>query len=87
MFRLTNWDLSLCVTGRRARPFSVAFMKATPLAPLSFFLLSLQRTGCFPFSLSFLLVVLKSDLFPKIEMWLMKEALVEITHSGNSQYI
>lgn len=63
----------------RVTLISVPFIKPPLFNGTSLFLLlSLKRTGCFPFLLSFLLVLPKSVLF-LIQMWLMKEALVEIT--------
>lgn len=48
--------------------------------PYLFLLLPLKRTRYFPFLLSLLLALFKSVLILKIQMWLMKEALEEITH-------
>lgn len=66
--------------GMRVRLTSVALIKPPLFIGMSLLLLlSLKRTGCLPFLLSFLLVLPKSVLFLKFQMWLMKEALVEIT--------
>lgn len=66
--------------GMRMRLTFVAPIKPPLFIGMSLLLLlSPKRTGGLPFLLSFLLVLLKSVLFLKFQMWLMKEALVEIT--------